>query len=541
MIAGRDAVARQFASELNRTKKGFKDAGVEDELEITMGLYLKHIRTVTNTLEFSRRLERQIQPEKIDFFIYYVVSCGMRGLISWQILKDCCEKEAVRLEQAVMVESLLNWAEQVYHSSGVDIPVSKDEFSQRLSRLRLNANGVSHAKTAISRASEIPEEQIRLVADALMFREYTQPEAEKAPDLPPLIFLLGREKVLEDIWNMLFQSTNDSPCIVWLGGPGGRGKTAVARRIYEDVGNPPVIYQDDIKTYKRVWIGAKSFSRKNGATPSRDLHRTVEAIINNLASRVGGVDLASDIITKVEKLTAIFRSMRFFVVLDNLEVIQNLSRLMNYIRDFGGNGKSRFLLTGRPIDELSEDDFSMISRYPIVKLSKQVGIDLLVAKLKGIGLSNELNNLRGNSIPQSFEQPVDYIAWASALCDGVPLFLVHAAVSLSVHIADPEEAIRELELGKSDEFKSVYLERWKDFDEYAKKLLYHSALREKVSEKELQTFASSWSDERYKLAFRQIRDAEFLEGHGSGWYSVHSTLRLFINNQGFGNNEKEDS
>jgi len=205
-------------------------------------------------------------------------------------------------------------------------------------------------------------EAIRHLA-AILYEQEHQARAEYSGKLeakltlPPQVLLVGVEKLLNDLWDLLI-----SPGPAWLisiEGLGGIGKTALANAVTREIALTPRFH--DI-----AWVSVRQqdfwpdIGLQETKRPALDSETLIDALLAQLgdeASRSGPFP------HKLANLTQLLKNKPYLVVIDNLETVVDYQTLVPVLRKLVN--PSKFLLTSRyrsPHSEVSHFNLKALSR-----------------------------------------------------------------------------------------------------------------------------------------------------------------------------------
>ncbi|MHB8627900.1 MAG: NB-ARC domain-containing protein [Aggregatilineales bacterium] len=241
--------------------------------------------------------------------------------------------------------------------------------------------------------------------------------------------------------------------ILSIEGLGGIGKTALARRVADQVTGHAEIA-------RVIWISARQerFNTGSGAHLEHDDHaaRSRADVISALVNKLGYEHLDRlSTEEKVERLILVMAGLRALIIIDNLETLDD-SRLLvpDLVRM---QGQARFLLTSR--DSLS--GFDAIHCRSVPQLPFAESAHLLNSELGRLGDKRRLSEAEAHQI--------------YATVGGVPLALKLIAAQLAdfLDVSDVLSDIRRAQPNDAPElmFEFIYRRTWRLLGRSARRLL----------------------------------------------------------------------
>lgn len=163
----------------------------------------------------------------------------------------------------------------------------------------------------------------------------------------------------------------DGPAFISIEGLGGIGKTALARVVAFDLAR-------DSEFDGICWISARhTFLSDSGALELLpQAARSVTDVVNRLATQLGFTELAGlDLSDKLERLSTFLATVRYLIVIDNLESLEDVDALLPALASLGE--PTRFLLTSRQ----SLTHYPFVQRLTIPPLTFEDSLSLVESEL----------------------------------------------------------------------------------------------------------------------------------------------------------------
>ena len=368
--------------------------------------------------------------------------------------------------------------------------VAPRQYRRRVER------GVSHMVIALRQAEMEAPAPAR---DKLLSRHLPPPD---------YIQLFGIEENLELLLQAL--TAPNGPKFVSLEGLGGIGKTALAQAVawhMAEIGNVSGI----------PWISARHewLSHQGVIQKLADPVQSVDDIIARLTIQLGQEQLAGlPTSAKLERLQTLLSNEPHLVVIDNLESMQDVEKLIPTLYPLAG--ATRFLLTSRT----TLRNFQFVQVFPINELSQENSQALLESELKRRG--------RNQKIP-----PKDMSALYETI-GGHPLALKLASAQMgSLPVDHILEGLRQAhQKGPESLYTYIYRQTWQLLENSAKKLLLSMLMVSPDGESlDWIQIMSALPSGEFDQALAQLLDYSLLEVGGkldTPYYRLHRLTVTFL-------------
>lgn len=310
---------------------------------------------------------------------------------------------------------------------------------------------------------------------------------------------------------------HDTPAFVSVEGLGGIGKTALARAAVEHIHK---ISPASIKGI--IWLSARHeiFTEQGKIEPALDSLRSMDAIFARLTERLRGVSPDTLPFEKQkEALAALFARECFLIVIDNLETVSDVERLLPALAAIAG--KSRFLLTSR----ISLQDFTFVQAVKVPELSEKDSKTLVFSELRRLNADRLLSHADASRIYQ--------------VVGGIPLALkLVTAQTTRLPLDTVLESIQHLSTTRPEErhelmFRYIYRRTWESLTNPDRSLLLtlydvsingtqFAGIKDRAARAGL--IGIEFAD-----ALQQLQAHSLLEIHGSEpRYSLHRLTATFL-------------
>lgn len=319
-------------------------------------------------------------------------------------------------------------------------------------------------------------------------RRYT-PQLDWRLPAPEYDRLFGVEEQLQTLVTRL--QAPDGPHFLSLEGLGGIGKTALARAAAQQCAR--------LGTLTGIlWVSARHERLTENGTlqPTPDAVRSLEEVVGSLVAQLGWQDLNHQPVTaQLARLSALFTTTPYLVVIDNLEVLTDSAALLPALYPLAG--ATRFLLTSR--HTLSH--FPYVHVVPVPQLSPAHSQELIISELQRRGYPAAI--------------PADWPARLYELIGGLPLALKLAAAQLGR--LSPAEILAGLRQANRQEaeqlYTFIYRRTWELLDDLARQLLVYGLLPLDPAGETLEfiQWMSGLDDDDFAQALTQLQAYSLLE------------------------------
>jgi len=316
----------------------------------------------------------------------------------------------------------------------------------RLIRLRFIDQMVMHTvaqqlNMAESTANKKQRQAIKQLTEVLYLQEEQARQdymlrLEKKLDLPPDIALIGVKAKFDELVKQLIQP--EGRYIVSLEGLGGVGKTSLANALIRDI-------EFANHFYNVGWVSAKQqeYLFGMGIQPTHKPALDVETLVNTLL-RQFGEDISQSQEEKIALLTQHLKSQAHFIVVDNLESIDDYQTILPTLRKLAN--PTKFLITTRH----SLRAYTDVTCYTLEALDQENTIVFLKTEAAQLGL------------PQLAQAPLEVLETIYRVVGGNPLALKLVIGQISVlplmHVLDNLKLAR----GKTvaELYTYIYWQAW---------------------------------------------------------------------------------
>jgi hypothetical protein len=349
---------------------------------------------------------------------------------------------------------------------------------------------------------------------------------------PEYIEYIGRDESLERLAHLLHDP--EGPRWISLEGIGGIGKTALARRLTEEMTRRD-------PTLPIIWLSARQhrFDPIDGTQTLSDAASTSEELVDHLwQAAMLQTDTVLSLEQKIERLVAWSVTFRALVVIDNLETLQDVKAIQCFAPLAG---TVRFLVTSRkslsalpyvmihPLHELSASDSEVLLRREYLERKEQF--------LKGKNAEISSSQLRSSNRiplkPAHFEQ-------IQRVVGGSPLALkLVAAQILTMPIDECLAGLQTIALQERSEemFTFIYRQTWRLLSRAAQ--LFLLAIHDTLPPEGLplewlgaMAEALKLSTRRFERVLRELRYFSLLEvAPEDERYRLHRLTITFLHNE----------
>lgn len=313
---------------------------------------------------------------------------------------------------------------------------------------------------------------------------------QKRRFLPPPEYdqLFGSKPLIQQLFQWMQQKS--SPRVISIEGLGGIGKTALARAFANELAESNEL--DGI-----IWISARhEWLTDQGKVQSiRDPARSLADIVTRLADQLGQTELSGfSVEEKLTRLRPILANSSYFIIIDNLETIEDVSLLIPALASLMET--TRILLTSRH----SLSDYDFIHRFPVPPLQQADSRTLIESELARRGRNLQLNQTT--------------LSHFHRIIGGVPLALKLIAAQLAyLPLSDVLDGLQNANRQSSQHlFTYIYRLTWQLLDEPAKVLLLSLLSISPDGEgAEWMQLMSGLSKHKFDLALQQLTAYSLLE------------------------------
>lgn len=316
--------------------------------------------------------------------------------------------------------------------------------------------------------------------------------------IPTYQQLFGVSSYSEELLRYL--RSPDQHHIICIQGIGGIGKTALADAVVRSY------IQDSPAIHDVLWIRARQESLYE--TDDSQAHISIEVLFDDLGDQLGIHEvLRLPLTQKVNRLGAELRSKPYLVIIDNLETVQELRQLTQWLERLAN--PSKFLLTSRK----DVPALTTVSRVLLGELSAEDSHLLIMH-------TAERKQVSGFNAEDVFN-----------LVGGNPLAII-LTVSQMKYIP-PEEVLTGIRLGSiEDIYNYVYWKVWSVLDNDAKQILL--AIQRSADRANWLWLSSMSGVAAANLpnALKQLIELSLvvppLVATTSGYYSIHRLTSTFL-------------
>jgi len=332
------------------------------------------------------------------------------------------------------------------------------------------------------------------------------------PEKPPYERLVGREKIIAEISDMLQRPAGKR--VVVVSGLGGIGKTALA---YEVVKRVMALGRYD----KLAWETAKSEEFTSvGIHVRREQSINFSGVLASYARQLGFDNLASQPHNVLRaRLQAVLRAGNYLVVLDNIETLEAVQDVARQMYEMVSPGKSRVLITSR--ERLADESFVHDAYLP--GLSEPASFELLRDEAEARG---------AEALHRADELLLHRIYTTTG---GMPLALKLIVSQSLLGIALDEELDRLAGVIDEQElYRFIYFAIWRKLSKPAQKLLIGAATFATSAQRSMLQPVSELDDRAFNQAVPELVRASLMEvSHhplaAQKRYDIHAMTRWFVN------------
>lgn len=379
--------------------------------------------------------------------------------------------------------------------------------------------GIDVSVKEMAQAASIVPQQLRRRLNqglALLAKKLVQTalEEEKTPvssppdlPLPEFTALVGVHRYFE-LLAQLFNAP-DGPRLVSLEGIGGIGKSALARAF---ISRP----KTTAHWRKIAWVSARQamLAEDGQLSPLSDSVTTLEDVTARLCDQLGLTGMAARPLTqRLEGLKTVLNQEKYLIVVDNLETVEEYSRLVPALGNMAG--ESRFLITTRQ----TLREFAYVHTVALRELDKDCAFDLIKAEIIR----------RGREDLISVEQFADLYT----VIGGLPLAIKLVAAQLFLRpLSDILKDFRQAKVSTESLYRYLYWQTWHSLGDPARRLLLSFLLSDPEGEDlEFLRLMSGQSDEEYYAALKELDRFSLLEVNGDAelpLYRLHRLATTFL-------------
>ncbi|MBT3188313.1 MAG: hypothetical protein HN335_04915, partial [Anaerolineae bacterium] len=331
--------------------------------------------------------------------------------------------------------------------------------------------------------------------------------------------VIGIDTILSEINHLLLNS--DLSQAISIEGIGGIGKTFIAQHLLQEQ------YQkSSFEGY--AWVSAiqKELSPFGEIASVDNFASTIDDIVARLAHQLGQSHLSGlSTQDKLDGLKKLFSQYHFLVIIDNLETLNDVDKLVPELLKI--IGKSKFLFTSRK----SLSQYPKLRTFRIPELSLEDSYTLVDREIKRIGLTLSL--------------PYKTISSLYDVIGGIPLVLKLATAQFGFLPA--RSIIRQLRLGEENAqnmYSYIYRQAWDLLDDTGKRLLIAMLIVSPDGEnREWICEINALRDEEFDQGLEQLKRLSLIEFLGTieePLYRIHRLTTTFLHTdilRGWGNNE----
>jgi hypothetical protein len=387
-----------------------------------------------------------------------------------------------------------------------------------LLRLRFLDDTPMHAvanqlNLAESTANKKQRQAIRRLASILctqerQAREEGQANLERRLSLPPSTQLIGVEKPLKNLLNLL--SSPDPPYLISIEGLGGIGKTALANALVREI----VLTG---RFYDIAWVSAKQqeFLPGIGVQQTGRPALDIDTLTDTLLAQLGDPNTClGSPQQKVAALNKLLKKQPYLVVIDNLETVADYQTLLPVLRQLANPGK--VLLTSRHSLQAHSD----VSCLHLQELSRADTLAFLKYEAQVRSLSALAN------APQPHLESIYEVVGGNPLA----LKLIVGQIC-ALPLSQVLEGLRQARGKKIDElYTHIYWQAWQTLDVPSRQLLLVMPLVQNGAIEQLVTVSGLEMDEIYP-AIEQLVTLSLLEVSGDieqRRYRIHRLTETFL-------------